>query len=91
MVILNKITELLQTSGRQQKDLCEYLGVSAKVYSQWKSGQTTSYKKYLPQIADYLGVTVDYLTGKSSIPNAIEASNIYMIPVFESVVRLFSI
>jgi transcriptional regulator with XRE-family HTH domain len=43
--------------------LAECLGLSAGVVSDWKSEKSASFKKYLPQIAKFLGVSVDYPVG----------------------------
>ena len=61
MEILDKISYLLKQQGKKQKDLTDYLGISKYNYTDWKAGRTNSYKKYLPQIAEFLGVGVDYL------------------------------
>ena len=63
MEILNKITKLLKEQGKQQKELTDFLGLSGQAVTNWKNGSSTSYKKYLPQIAEFLGVGVDYLIG----------------------------
>ena len=48
----------------QQKELAEFLQI--KNVSDWKSGKSKSYTKYLPQIAEFFGVSVDYLLGKEA-------------------------
>lgn len=60
-----RIFELLDKKGAYAADLAASIGVSPFVVSHWKRNISTSYIKYLPQIAGYFGVTVDYLTGKS--------------------------
>lgn len=47
--------------GKKQKELTDYLGLSKNTFTEWKGGRNKSYMKYLPQIADFLGVSVDYL------------------------------
>ena len=61
MEILERITKILKEQHKKQKDLTDYLGISQNNYTDWKSGRLNSYKKYLPQIAEFLGVSVDYL------------------------------
>lgn len=63
--ILANIIEELKKQQKTQKQLCEYLGLTQNSFTEWKSGRGTSYKKYLPQIAKYLGVSVDHLLGNS--------------------------
>lgn len=63
-----RIFELLDKKGTTGADLAAEIGVTAFVVSHWRRGISTSYMKYLPKIASYFGVTVDYLTGKSHDP-----------------------
>ena len=71
MYTLNRISALLKERGIQQKDLCEYIGLKPQAYTNWKGGSNDSYMKYLPRIAEYLGVSIDYLLGT---PSPAEAS-----------------
>lgn len=61
---IEKISDLIVRSGKKQKNLMEHLNVSPNLFTEWKAGRNKSYKKYLPQIAEYFGVSVDYLLGK---------------------------
>ena len=63
MSIIDKICTLIKDQGKKQIDLTNYLGVSKNVFTDWKAGRNYSYKKHLPQIAEFLGVSVDYLVG----------------------------
>ena len=63
MSTLDKISILLKEQGTKQKDLTDYLGVSKNQFTDWKSGRIKSYTKYIPQIAEFLGVSTDYLLG----------------------------
>lgn len=62
--MLDKITSLLKEQKRTQKELCTFLGLNQVAFSEWKSGKSKSYTKYLPQIAEFFGCSVDYLLGK---------------------------
>ena len=70
-VVLDKISALLKEQGKTQKMLCEALGLNQQAYTNWKGGSNDSYMKYLPRIAEYLGVSIDYLLGT---PTPAEAS-----------------
>ena len=75
MEVLDRITIALKESGKTQKELCQHLGLSKNAYTDWKSGHMQSYKKHLPEIADFLNVSVDYLTGRTdekALPTAEE-------------------
>lgn len=51
-----------------QQEICQYLNLTKQTFSEWKAGRSESYLKYLPQIAEYLDVSVDYLLGKTPSP-----------------------
>ena len=59
--ILQKVLEYLKKDSRRQGEFLDYLGLSSSAVSDWKSGKSSSYLKYLPLIADYFSVTVDMM------------------------------
>lgn len=65
MDTLNKIFLLLSETKKTQKELTDYLGIEKSTFSQWKKGANQSYKKHISRIADFFGVTTDWLSGKS--------------------------
>lgn len=65
MSTIDNIVLLLKEQNKTQKDLCDFLGVTKNAFTDWKSGRIKSYTKYLPQIAEYFDVSVDYLLGKT--------------------------
>ena len=70
MDTLSIISQLLIERNVSQQELCAHLGVGKQAFTNWKSGHTQSYKKYLPQIAEFFNVSVDYLLGKQEKPSA---------------------
>ena len=67
MDVLNKIIELLDAKNKKQIELTNFLGISKNAFTNWKSGNNTSYIKHLPKIAEFFGVSVDYLLGKEHL------------------------
>lgn len=63
MDIIATITDLLTKNNTTQSELMDYLGIHRNVFTDWKGGRNHSYSKYLPQIAEFFGVSVDYLLG----------------------------
>ena len=63
--VLNNIMVELKAQHKTQKELTAYLGVTKSAFTDWKSGKSNSFIKHLPQIAEFLGVSVDYLLGKT--------------------------
>lgn len=63
MDTLNKIIAKLEQNNKSQKDLTDFLGIKKGAFTKWKSGENTSYKKHIAKIAEFLGVSTDYLLG----------------------------
>ena len=64
---LERIIQELKSQGKNQGDLTQFLGVSHTTFGNWKSERNQSYKKYIHAIADFLGVSVEYLRGDTDI------------------------
>lgn len=69
METLNKIMTLLKEQNKKQIELTDYLGISKNVFTSWKSGKNTSYNKHIGKIAEFLGVSTDYLLGYTDNKN----------------------
>lgn len=61
MSTIDKIIILLKKQNKKQKELTDYLGITKNSFTDWKSGRIKSYQKHLPKIAEFLGVSIDYL------------------------------
>lgn len=61
MDLLTRIFELLDEAHMEQKQFALTLGTTDKTVSAWRTGRSKSYTKYLPQIAEALGTTTEYL------------------------------
>ncbi len=66
MNTVERIFVHLKQKRKTQKELCEHLGIQKQAFSDWKSGKSSSYTKHLPQIANFLDVSIDYLLGKET-------------------------
>ena len=62
--------KLRDKNGKKDADVAKATGITKSTFSDWKSGRSTPKNEKLQKIADYFGVTVDYLmTGKKEEPN----------------------
>ena len=59
-----RVRELRESRGLQQKDLAIDLCVSQPTISDWESGRKVPSAKSTQKLADYFGVTIDYLLGR---------------------------
>ena len=65
MDTFDRIEYLLRTNGMSQSDLSKATGISTGLISQWKKRTQNPSISKLAVVADYFGVTVDYLLGNS--------------------------
>ena len=64
-IILQRILEQIEKKGITEKKFLLDNGYSASAMSDWKAERMNSYKKRIDKIADYFGVSVDYLLGRT--------------------------
>lgn len=79
MDTLNNIRRLLKTHKKTQKELCEFLGINGQAFTNWKNGSSESYKKYLPQIAEFFGVSLAALIDEKEI----ETPELFYVPMYD--------
>ena len=77
--ILDNIVACLNYKKIEQKDLCEYLGFSSQMFTNWKNKSSNSYLKRLTKIAEFLDISVDHLLGKVSISGVENADHVIVL------------
>lgn len=65
---MNRIKELRKSVNMNQQSLADYLNVSRSTVAMWERG-TEPGNEMLLTLADYFGVTVDYLLGRTDDPS----------------------
>ena len=74
--VFDRIDSLMKSQKKQYKELNEYLNLGKKTYDNWKTGKSSTYLKYLNEIAKFLNVTPNYLLNgvdeKAEITNVLE-------------------
>lgn len=58
---IQRITELMKERGLKDKDLCEYANIKQSTFATWKQKGRNPKPEYLPDIAEFLGVSEKYL------------------------------
>lgn len=70
MTISQRIFYILKEKKLKQKDLAAYTGISTSAISAWNKNNTNPAAESISIIADFLGVSVEYLlTGKEKSPS----------------------
>lgn len=65
MSTIDKIVKLINASGFTNAEIAQQLNLNQQVITDWKSGKSQSYKKYLYQLAELLHTTPEYLKGET--------------------------
>ena len=60
----DRIFDLLDKKGIEQKAFAKEVGVSPSIVSNWRKGKSNSYNDYLVKIAQVLGTTTADLLGE---------------------------
>lgn len=81
MDILDRI-QLLLGSG-DQKALTDYLGLKKTAFTDWKSGKSNSYRKYLIEIAKFFNVSIDYLVYGKECTNQLSDNQRTLLSCFQ--------
>lgn len=69
MKFKDRLKELRLEMGITQKELATIVGVGRTTISEYESGKIVPSQQKLLKIAEYFGVSVDYLTGVSNAPH----------------------
>ena len=67
MEMLEKIVTLMNQRNCDNQQLATALGLNRQVVTDWKAGRSKSYLKYLPKIAAYFDVTMEFLLSDEEI------------------------
>lgn len=65
-----RIRPLIEACEKSDMEIERDLNLPRSTIYDWNNGRSKSYKKYLPEIAAYFGVSTDYLLGNTDIKNA---------------------
>lgn len=61
-------------AGRTQAAVAQAVGVAQASYADWENGKTEPALAHIIKLADYFGVTVDYLVGRETAPQPANVS-----------------
>lgn len=84
MEIIERILKTLDEKDKKAVELCRLLSIQQSTFSSWKTRKKNPPAEYLKTIADFLGVSLDYLiTGKEAAPKK------YTTPTEDELLDLF--
>lgn len=66
---MNRLRELRTNRGLTQKDVANIIGKTFQAYSYYENGKREMDTNTLSTLANFYGVTIDYLLGNSERPN----------------------
>lgn len=85
--VMLRIIEQLEEQGKTEKGLIEFLGLTSNMFTVWKYGDSKSYMKRIDKIAEYLGLTKEYLLNgrdSGSIENILTGTEIRILTMYRS-------
>lgn len=68
MTVFKNIKNLRVDNDIKQKEIAKLLNISQNTYSQYETGVIALTAEVLIKLADYYGVSVDYLLGRTENP-----------------------
>lgn len=66
-MIYENIRNLREDHDKTQKELADYLNIKQTTYSKYELGKINIPVEVFTKLADYYGVSVDYLLGRTKI------------------------
>lgn len=63
-----RIRDTREDQDKTQNEIARYLGISQTQYSRYERGANEIPLHYIIMVADYLHVSLDYLTGRTDEP-----------------------
>ena len=64
---INRLREIREDKDLRQQDVADYLGIKQQQYSEYEIGSVLISIEKISQLADFYGVSVDYLIGRTDI------------------------
>lgn len=69
MDYIKRIRDLREDHDKTQQDIADILGTSQTMYARYERGANELPVRHLIKLADYYGVSTDYILGRTENPN----------------------
>lgn len=66
MMVFQNIRNLREDNDKKQQELADYLNIKQTTYSKYELGKINIPIEVFIKLADYYGVSIDYIVGRSS-------------------------
>ena len=63
-----RLRDLREDKDLVQKEIAAFLGIDQRVYSNYEIGKREIPTRFICQLADFYGVSTDYILGRTSNP-----------------------
>lgn len=67
-MLYRRIRDTREDQDKTQNEIAQYLGISQTQYSRYERGANEIPLHYIIMVADFLHVSLDYLTGRTDEP-----------------------
>lgn len=71
-----RLLSLRKEKGASQADVAEYIGLTVAAYQNYENGRREAGYDTISKLADFYGVTTDYLLGREPAPNPFAELNL---------------
>lgn len=71
-----RLKEIRENKGLSQYALATAIGESQSTLASWENGKAMPRANTLIRLADFLNVSIDYLCGRSNVPEMVDEQNI---------------
>lgn len=74
-MLFQRIKELRILKEISQRELSQIIGVTQQAIAKWETGKAEPDSATIIRLADFFGVSIDYLLGRTNIPNQVQEEN----------------
>lgn len=77
-----RLKDLREDKDMKQSDVAEFLGIQQTVYSRYERGFQNIPIEHLLSLADFYGVSTDYIFGRTNNPKLYKQLSLFDIAIF---------
>lgn len=74
VIFQQRLRQIRQSTGLSQKKAAAELGLTDTGYRNYENGVRRPTFEVLPRLADYFNVSIDYLLGRTDVPQVVRSA-----------------